>query len=62
MLNAERVRKNIYDGLVALGLDIKTVDFNEIWDVIIDAMFEELVTNGQVMDKDDPTTQIGTIK
>lgn len=62
MLDAERVRNAIRTGLEDLDLKIKKEDFDEIWDVIIGAIISEITTNGQVMDKDDPTTQIGTIK
>lgn len=62
MLDAERIRNAIRTGLEDLDLKIKKDDFNAIWDVIIGAIISEITTNGQVMDKDDPTTQIGTIK
>lgn len=62
MLNAERVRNAIRTGLEDLDFTIDEDKFNEIWDVIIGELFSEITTNGQVMDKDDPTTQIGTIK
>lgn len=62
MLDAERVRNAIRTGLEDLDLKIKKEDFDEIWDVIIGAIISEITTNGQVMDKDDPTTQIGIIK
>lgn len=62
MLDAERVRNAIRTGLEDLDLKIKKEDFDEIWDVIIGAIISEITTNGQVMDKDDPATQIGTIK
>lgn len=62
MLDAERIRNAIRTGLEDLDLKIKKEDFDEIWDVIIGAIISEITTNGQVMDKDDPTTQIGTIK
>lgn len=62
MLDAERVRNAIRTGLEALDLKIKKEDFDAIWDVIISAMITEITTNGQVMDKDDQTMQIGTIK
>lgn len=62
MLDAERIRNAIRTGLEDLDLKIIKEDFDEIWDVIIGAIISEITTNGQVMDKDDPTTQIGTIK
>lgn len=62
MLDAERIRNAIRTGFEDLDLKIKKDDFNAIWDVIIGAIISEITTNGQVMDKDDPTTQIGTIK
>lgn len=62
MLDAERVRNAIRTGLEDLDLKIEKKDFDEIWDVILGAIISEITTNGQVMDKDDPTTQIGTIK
>ena len=62
MLNAERVRNAIRTGLEALHLKIEKDDFDEIWDVIIGAIISEITTNGEVVDKDDPTAQIGTIK
>lgn len=62
MLDAERVRNAIRTGLEDLDFTIDEDKFNEIWDVILGELFSEITTNGQVMDKDDPTTQIGTIK
>lgn len=62
MLNTERVRNAIRTGLEALDLKIKKDDFDEIWDVILGAIISEITTNGEVVDKDNPSTQIGTIK
>lgn len=65
MLDAERVRDKIREGIKeALGPETKIDkdEFNKIWGVIIGELFSEITTNGQVVDKDDPTTQIGTIK
>lgn len=62
MLDAERVRNAIRTGLEALDLKIEKDDFDEIWDVIIGAIMSEITTNGEVVDIDDPTTQIGKIK
>ncbi len=62
MLDAERVRNAIRTGLEALDLKIEKNDFDAIWDVIIGAIISEITTNGEVMDQDNPSTQIGTIK
>lgn len=62
MLDADRVKDNIRKGLEDLKLKIDKDEFNKIWGVIIGELFAEITENGQVMDKDDPTTQTGTIK
>lgn len=62
MLDAVRVRNAIRTGLEALDLKIKKDDFDAIWDVIIGAIISEITINGEVVDKDDPTAQIGKIK
>ena len=62
MLSKDRIRKDIKDGLEGLGIEIKADDFNAIWDFIIGAIISEITTNGEVVDKDNPSTQIGIIK
>ena len=62
MLDVERVRNAIRTGLEALDLKIEKDDFDEIWDVILGAIISEITTNGEVVDKDDPTALIGKIK
>lgn len=62
MLDADRVKDKIRKGLEDLKFKIDKDEFNKIWGVIIGELFSEITTNGEVVDKDDPTTQIGTIK